>query len=524
MIPNRFSIITMAKIQRNLLWKFWMIFMISVLIITFNVIPYKIICFTSTNSNVSPVEENDSITMKSSPINEVKYFVNTINNNLNDTNEFYILLSSHLNNPTMTPHNNIIVFSLKNEQNVLYHCNNDKAGMGNNMYHYWFSRAFAYYFNLKYQFVINKKSYIIPNTSTYIQNILMKTMHCKNRFDDAWTHAINQRENISTQEEDNYVSKFVFLLPTYSENTFLKYIIKQVENKNANLNELLTNYHSIQLYLLKSLIEISKDKFTNNELLDNIYEFRHDKGLNIHNTFHYPWGNTWKMFYLNDVFRKNVIVPETLKVFLKYKHLLNVNQIQTFNKYDIVIHIRCGDAMSWSRTYLQFNTFNFFRQSLNHIAITNTNFSDHTIKEKNVYFLLQLLDEKQIHHNEILNTHSEKLSDANKCKIFADIVIPQMKEIFNIYNYSSHLISNGSLHEDLYRLITAPNVICGASTFCKSASLANINATNIIWPSNSSENYPVKNIFLIKNYMINSKEIIKHKLSPQQIAQYVINH
>ena len=513
----------------------WLSFMISIIIITLQIIPssFSLIdknafIFHQIRQNATNTTFNDfAISDDSVMPDELQLFVDNIeamaSKSINGSDEYYVLLSSHLKQHQMAPQNNIIAYSLKNDRNVLYHCNNDKAGLGNNIYNYWFTRALAFYFNLQYQFVINKPKYIhkLPNTSKYIKNILEKIMYGKDRFDNKWLNAMN------TKTSNKSVSRFLFLLPTYSNYTFIKYIIKQKDKySDIDIDKLLNEYQTIQLYLLQSLISISNNKhlFKTHEFIDDLYSFQHDSGSHILHSMHWPWGTKWKWFYLNDVFRKNVIVPETFYVFNKYKHLLNMNEIEKYNKYDIVIHIRCGDMMSDGSKSSGFHTFSYYEKSMEQIMRNNNNNSNDKNITKKAYILLQLLNETEI-KDSLINIHSETKSDEEKCNLFAKIMIPRMKmEIFDKFNYSMYLISDGSLHDDYYRLMTAPNVICSKSTFCTSATLSNINATQIIWPSKSVHNLPTENIYEIKNVMLTSNQIKKHKYSAKQIAEYVINN
>ena len=123
----------------------WIAFIISVIFITLQIIPHSFSLIDKKSNNFGQRTQNKSqsdMTLSSMP-DELQLFVDNIeieamvSHSVNGADEYYVLLSSHLKQHRMAPQNNIITYSLKNHRNTLYHCNNDKAGLGNNIYNYF---------------------------------------------------------------------------------------------------------------------------------------------------------------------------------------------------------------------------------------------------------------------------------------------------------------------------------------------------------------------------------------------------
>merc|ERR1719474_1399676 len=134
------------------------------------------------------------------------------------------------------------------------------------------------------------------------------------------------------------VSKFIFLMPTHSDFTFLKYLTERIALNPVESDRLITEYESIRMYLLSVLL--SPTSRSTSELIDSINAFRGLEGQTIFIPLHYPWDTEWRLFYLNDVFRNSVMAPETEHVFDKFKGPLHVHQVEEFGPNDIAIHIR----------------------------------------------------------------------------------------------------------------------------------------------------------------------------------------
>ena len=423
---------------------------------------------------------------------------------------------------------------------MLYHCNIDIGGLGNNVFSYWWTRAFAFYFNLEYQFVIHSEQYInaLPNTSEYIKHVLKSTMHGPDQYNEQWIEAMESTHSVDTRP----VSKFTFLLPIHSEFTFSKYVMEQIVSDGLSPSEadrLMTEYDAIRMYFLSVLLSPSESSAKSpseidgddHELMEQINAFRGMEGQQMFIPMHYPWDSDYKLFYLNDVFRESVVAPDTEYVFRHFKGSLHIEKMEDFGANDIVIHIRCGDIMSNGKYYSGFQTFDFYRQSLAEI-MRRHNASEFSVESGRVFVLLQLVGVKEV-GGDVTNPHAVRSEDDRNCQLFADELIPKMRElIVEPMGYSLHLISTGTLHEDYYRLMTAPNVICGTSTFCMAATLSNVNATVVIWPARPTQpgpmpmaqHYAVGNIVELENVWIRSTVITNKKMNGTQVARYVVSH
>eukprot|EP01084_Bolivina_argentea_P249568 417844_1 len=440
-----------------------------------------------------------------------------MNIDINNPAEYYILL--HTTHDTKTlPHHTILTYSLQNK-NVLYHCHSVNAGLGNDLLAYWWSRAMAFFFNLEYHAIDNVSNIKNLDTSRFIRSILTKYMtldRCK--FDDKrWTTAHTER--------------LTHFLPKRSTYTFNQFLLVDIFAKNniTNTPELIQKYekyYKIQQYLLHVMLStkhytIHTGKY-DGDLLYEIEKMRNDSVRMFWN-IRYPWYDAkWSILYLNDIFRKYVMLPETQAAF-DYVYKLgmmdfNTTEIKNIfkNKNDIVIHVRCGDIIRSKRGYSSFQGMSFYENGFDIIKQRSK-----VKRVGNVYIMIQLLDDNDLYYK-INQFKDHQLDDFVKCRVLAD----DMMEYMTQKNINVYLISNGSMHTDYYRLMVAPNVICGCSTFCHSATLNNIYANTIVWPKNifSGFDFMPQNIVLVKNTFITSSKLVRANYSAQQLADWIRKH
>ena len=206
----------------------------------------------------------------------------------------------------------------------------------------------------------------------------------------------------------------------------------------------------------------------------------------------------------------DVIRHETNDAFDKY---YKFNQIQDQQKLikdmwisksdDVLIHIRCQDVLSMKAPTDGMNSLNYYNHAIRNVFNIN------------------------VHENMAIHIVLY-LGDIAGCNEYLyEYLLPSFKKIF--YPSQIKLIINGTVNNDLYRITQAPNIICGANSYCLMGAVANRN--NVVlykgWTPQTWNEYgkydpfaPIAdNIHLIEDpYFVLSQTIYKQKWNVSQIA------
>ena len=460
--------------------------------------------------------------------NSINNFYSIMSSNgVNKQREYFILLN-RMGNNVHFPQHTVLTYSFK-YGNVLYYCNFQNAGLGNNLLSYWFARGLAFFFNLNYQSFFESKAIEQFNTSGYIKNKLLFFMSKCVINDGRWRDGDDKQLRLEG---------FVPNSSSLTFNTYMAHIMaKQTDSKNIE-NEL-NKYSNIQKYLIdlmmRAVVPPNPDGNSSKYDGDLLWELDRMRtyGKALSGNVIHPWLDAkWSMFYLNDIMRE-IMHTDTEYAFelmlkqglLANNYLFPIIKDGTYSRNinDITIHIRCGDIIRVPVAYNGFQTMKFFeaaRDIIQHRANMNVSISD-----ANVYIVMNILDDQYSweQNNAFLDN---KLEDHHKCRIYSNHILKHFREIVFKEYKNVYLVSNGTMYSDFYRIMHSSNIICGFSTFCLCGSLCNIKVNTVVLPDMwyKKLDFVPKRFILTKNIWISSRDRERLNLSATELAEYTISH
>eukprot|EP01083_Nonionella_stella_P124007 374054_1 len=143
----------------------------------------------------------------------------------------------------------------------------------------------------------------------------------------------------------------------------------------------------------------------------------------------------------------------------------------------VAIHIRLGDIFFTQQHDRHLLNFEFFRSALDLIFDYDVNHS---------FFKIKIVSQLSK-----VNAHNEKdIRASSLSRLIAEFMSQQMRTYItnkhHMISFTLDVIGNDSIDNDVYKLVTAPYVICSISTLCVQASMANFyNPKIIVMPDSS---------------------------------------
>ena len=211
-----------------------------------------------------------------------------------------------------------------------------------------------------------------------------------------------------------------------------------------------------------------------------------------------PWRKNGLIAYYNDAFIKS-ISNEFNNIMTNYYNKYNESDNIILNDCDITIHARIGDNLRgnkgcWPRA--GFFAVSYFIDSINAILSKIPQCMNVQVNDKKIYIVTQLSDVS------VRNNTDNQLSNLTNQIIY--MYSNEIDTIYGKYGYSTQIIST-SIINDWNILRRSNNLICVTSTYCHTASIANIHNTNsnIVLPL-SGLWHNIENIFTKYNPKNNS--------------------
>ena len=213
----------------------------------------------------------------------------------------------------------------------------------------------------------------------------------------------------------------------------------------------------------------------------------------------------------------NIIRYETNNAYNKFyqynhnvKQQININDTMWVSKSDdILIHIRCQDVLLDGAPHYGMSSLHYFNDAIKNVL-------NITLHESMAIHIVLFLDQEH----------------ATGCSEYLfHYLLPSFKKTFAPTPIK--LILDGTINDDFYRFIKAPNIICGASSYCIMGAIANENNVILLkkWTphqlgftletdDDNTVSSPVANNirYVDDPYFVESRDIQMYNMSIQQIA------
>ena len=199
---------------------------------------------------------------------------------------------------------------------------------------------------------------------------------------------------------------------------------------------------------------------------------------------------------------------------------------------DVVIHLRCGDIYRAHTTVSGFMTVKYYI-----LALQESEWMQSRIQNTSANATTTVWIQSQLGSNSA-RWAARKQKDIAECATLVNGVAEYMNALWSKYNTIVRVSGNGTITHDWYRMVHAPLLICGMSTFWLHAAIANINGTVVMprwgpWKYNHvmDDNNNNKDFLPSNHIIINTSRTSldlcvtsKYKIHKQWSAEQLLNH
>ena len=193
------------------------------------------------------------------------------------------------------------------------------------------------------------------------------------------------------------------------------------------------------------------------------------------NKAYYIHPNCLLYSFFNPHFQR-LVHDQTMTAFQTYFDTKNVETLYNMNKWDIVIHIRCGDILKMGikkhrRRRYGFLTLNYMKYAIFNITKYEFGINDwieNMLKTNSSIWILSQLTKKSAG----FGVNDNILS---KCDILINNFVDNGLRLILPINLDINIVYDGNINHDYLRMVIAKLLICSPSTFCLHPAIANSN-------------------------------------------------